>query len=100
MTVVPIDPDPASEVSRLAALARGPEQVVTLTEDGQVVAVMVDPQYYQGLVETLDILSTPGEREEIDAGRAELAEGLDVDGPTALAKYLNRGGNTRPITDE
>ncbi len=64
---------------------------MTLVEEAASGGVLLGADEYEGLLETLDILSAPGEREEIEAGRAE----LDADRssrPTVLARYLRHNG--------
>lgn len=87
MTAVPVDRDPDNEVARLVALARTTHEQVNLTEDGDTVAVVMGAQEYAGLMETLDILSNPGEVEDILASRAELAAGMEIDGATILKRF-------------
>lgn len=51
---------------------------VTIIRAGRPVAVLVSPEDLDGLLETLDVLSTPGELEAIRAGEAEVAAGQTV----------------------
>ncbi|MCD2191728.1 type II toxin-antitoxin system Phd/YefM family antitoxin [Actinomycetospora soli] len=96
MTAVPLDRDGEKDVRALAAHARETHEPVELLEGDQPVAFLLGAQEYEGLLETLDILSTPGEREEIAAGRAELEAGQEIDGATVVAKYLGGGHGSTP----
>jgi antitoxin YefM len=51
----------------------------TITRNGKPVAVIIAVDDMEGLMETLDILSTPGALEEIRAAEAEPAEVVDPD---------------------
>lgn len=89
MTAVPLEQGPRDEALRAAVeLLRREHEDVTVTENGERIAVLVDPDVIDSLRETVEILTTPGELDEIKAGHAELEQGLDVHGPSVLAKYL------------
>ena len=92
MTAVPLDRDGEKDVRALAARARKTHRPVELLEGDQPVAFVVGAEEYEGLLETLDILSTPGEAERIAAGLSELEAGQELDGPAVVAKYLREGG--------
>lgn len=88
MTAVPLEHGPRDEALRAAVdLLRSQHGDVTVTDGGEVVAVLVEPDVLDSLRETVEILTTPGEFGEIRAGEAELEQGLDVDGPSVLARY-------------
>lgn len=48
---------------------------VTITKDGEPVAVIVDPLWYDSLMATLEILSNPELKRQLDAYDAEKAAG-------------------------
>lgn len=89
MTAVPLEHGPRDAALRAAVeLLRGEHQDVTVTEDGEPVAVLVEPDELAMLREVVDILQTPGEAEAIDEGLRDAAEGRVTDGSTALSAYL------------
>jgi antitoxin YefM len=96
MTAVPLDRDGEKDVRALAARARETHEPVQLLEGDRPVAFLVGAEEYEGLLETLDILSNPGELEDIRASREEFARGEGIDGPSALAPFLSRSPRTRP----
>jgi prevent-host-death family protein len=73
--------------SRLLAEVESTHERVTITRQGQPVAVVLSPEDLASLEETLDVLSTPGAAEAISEGDAELDAELDVDGAEVLARF-------------
>lgn len=62
--------------------------VVTVTEGGKPVAVVLSAAEWESIRETLDVLSVPGQAEAIAEGLRDAAEGRLSDGPSALSAYL------------
>lgn len=52
--------------------------------------VLLSPDDLEALEETLDLLSTPGALEEIQAAREELERGEHITAEALRARYLDR----------
>ncbi len=63
---------------------------ILLTRHGRPAAVIMSPDDLASLEDTLELLSDPEGRAEIEAGRQDIAEGRTVTGEDLLAKYLRR----------
>lgn len=64
---------------------------VTITRHGQPVAILVSVDDMEGVEETMDILSTPGEYEAISEGLRQADRGEYVDKDALKARYGFRG---------
>ena len=51
---------------------------ITITRNGRPAAVLINPDELEGLEETLDILSSPGELDAINAAMAEIDAGQGI----------------------
>ncbi len=89
MTTVPL-----GEVKdRLSEYIAGVERThdrVTITRHGRPAAVLISPDDLAALEETVDILTTPGSREAIAEGRADLAAGRVADNDALRARFAPR----------
>lgn len=63
---------------------------VVLTRNGRPAAILVSFDDLEALEDTLDLLSDPQARKEIDQARAEIAKGHVVEAAQLRAKYLDR----------
>jgi prevent-host-death family protein len=63
---------------------------ILLTRHGRPAAVIMSPDDLASLEDTLELLSDPEARAEIEAGRQDLAEGRTVTAEELRAKYLRR----------
>jgi antitoxin YefM len=66
------------------------QEHVIVTRRGKPVALIMSPDEYEGLEETLDILSTPGALEQIRRADAEIDAGNWVSAAELRAKYLKK----------
>jgi antitoxin YefM len=66
------------------------QEHVVVTRRGKPVALIMSPDEYEGLEETLDILSTPGALEQIRQADAEIDAGNWVSAAELRAKYLKK----------
>jgi prevent-host-death family protein len=63
---------------------------VVITRHGQPAAVLISPDDLAALEETVDVLTTPGAREAIAEGLADLAAGRVVDNDALRARFASR----------
>ena len=63
---------------------------VILTRNGRAAAVLLSPDDLEALEETLDLLSTPGALEEIQAACEELERGEHITAEALRARDLDR----------
>jgi prevent-host-death family protein len=61
---------------------------VILTRNGEAAAVIMSPEDLEALEETLDLLSSPGALEDIQAARRELDAGEYLSAAQLRARYL------------
>jgi antitoxin YefM len=66
------------------------QEHVIVTRRGKPVALIMSPDEYEGLEETLDILSTPGALEQVRQADAEIDAGNWVTAAELRAKYLKK----------
>lgn len=64
---------------------------VTITRHGKPAAILIAVEDMEGIEETLDILSTPGESEAIQEGLAQADRGEYVDAEELRARYGSAG---------
>lgn len=62
---------------------------IVLTRNGVPAAVLMSPHDLQALEDTLDLLSDPGARNEIEAARREIEAGDALTADELRAKYLD-----------
>lgn len=62
---------------------------IVLTRNGVPAAVLISPADLQSLEDTLDLLSDPAARAEIEAARGEILAGQTFAAADLRAKYLN-----------
>ena len=85
---------PLSEIKkRLSEIVDGIEDRhdrVVLTRNGRPAAVLMSPAELESLEETLEILSDPAARRDIEAAESAIAAGDAVDADELRVGYLNR----------
>lgn len=89
MTTVPL----GEAKDRLSEYIAGVERThdrVMITRHGRPAAVLVSPDDLAALEETVDILTTPGAREAIAEGLANLAAGRVADNEALRARFAPR----------
>lgn len=92
MTAVPLG-DAKDRLSEYVSEVARTHDRVTITRHGRPVAVLVSVEDMQGIEETLDILSTPGEHEAIREGREQADRGEYVDSEALKARHGFRSGD-------
>jgi len=90
MTAVPIERD--RDLARLVAPVEESHERITITRDGEPVAVLIDAAELAGLEETVELLNDPEEAAALDEGIADVEAGRVVDGPEVLARFRARRG--------
>jgi prevent-host-death family protein len=90
MTAVPLG-DAKDHLSEYVSEVARTHERVTITRHGQPTAVLVSVEDMEGIEETLDILSTPGEYEAIQEGLEQAERGEYVDAEALKARYGSAG---------
>ena len=75
-------------------VAKRPEEPIVVEKRGKRVMVLVDADYFEGLIETLDILSDPQAMADIRAGLADIAAGRMISHAEVAKEF---GLNVGPI---
>ncbi len=73
---------------------RNPERPIIVEKHGKPAIVLMDARYYEGLLETLDLLSDPRAMAEIRRGIADVKAGRLVD-HAEVKKEFGLGSSTR-----
>ena len=92
MSAVPLEGD--SDVGRLAAEVERSHERVTLTRDGEPVAVVISAAELAGLEDTLEMLRNPEEAAAVDEGIADADDGGLHDEDDVLADLRRRRDDT------
>lgn len=92
MTVVPLG-DAKDHLSEYVSEVARTHDRVTITRHGQPAAILVSVDDMDGIEETLDILSTPGEYEAIHEGLQQAERGEYVDVEALKARHGFRPGD-------
>lgn len=82
--------DVKARLSELIDQVQREHDRVVVTRNGVPAAVLVSTEDLQALEDTLELLSDPTARDEIDAARKELAAGDAVGADELRSKYLQR----------
>jgi prevent-host-death family protein len=90
MSAVPLG-DAKDHLSEYVSEVARTHERVTITRHGQPTAVLVSVEDMEGIEETLDILSTPGEYEAIQEGLEQAERGEYVDAEALKARYGSAG---------
>jgi antitoxin YefM len=86
MTSIPLS-EAKDKLSALVESAETTHEIVTITRHGREVAVLMAKEDLDSLHETLFWLSQPGVRQDVDASRAEDAEGTTMSGKDLRADF-------------
>lgn len=90
MTAVPIERDSDGHISRLVAPVEESHERVTITRNGEPVAVVIDPRELAGLEDTVALLEDPTQATALDEGIADLDDGRTVSSAEVLARFGRR----------
>ena len=91
MTAMPLENDP--DAGRLAARVERTRERLTLTRDGEPVAVVISAEELAGLEDTLEMLRDPGEAAAVDEGIEDVTSGRLHDQDDVLADLRRRRGD-------
>lgn len=80
--------DAKAHLNEIVDALQDTTEEVVITRNGVPVAVIHDMNAWEGLLETIDIMHTPGAVDEIKAAHAEIAAGNYVTGEELRKKYL------------
>ena len=79
-----------AHLSEIVDRVEGQHDRVTLTRNGRPAAVLISPDDLEALEDTVELLTDPRAREEIERARVDLAEGKGIGADELRAKYLNQ----------
>lgn len=77
-----------AHLSAIVDRVEGQHHRVTLTRNGRPAAVLMSPEDLDTLEDTLDLLSHPQARAEIQRAREEIARGKGISAEELRARYL------------
>lgn len=89
MTVMPLA-DARAHFSAMMDEVRDTHERVVITRNGRPEVVMMSVDDLESIEETLDVLSTPGLSERLDAAAEEIDAGDFATGDEIAAKYLRK----------
>lgn len=92
MSALPLEHDPVA--GRLAARVERERERLTLTRDGEPVAVVISASELAGLEDTLELLRNPDDAAAVDEGIADLVAGRVHDEDDVLADLRRRRRDT------
>lgn len=76
--------------SELIERIQNEQERITVTKNGEPVAVLIHPDELESIEETLDIVSNPEAMAEIHQAEKDFAEGNFIDGDQLRAIYLDK----------
>jgi antitoxin YefM len=79
-----------ARLSEIVDRVEGQHERVTLTRNGRPAAVLISPEDLEALEDTLDLLSDPSVRAEIERARKDIAAGKGLDAETLRRRYPER----------
>lgn len=82
--------DVKAHLSEIIDLVESQHERVVITRNGRPAAVILSPTDLAALEESLELLSTPGVLDEIEAAEAEVAGGKFLTAAELRAKYLDK----------
>ena len=88
MTAMPLEDDP--DARRLASRVERSRERLTLTRDGEAVAVVISAEELAGLEDTVELLRDPAEAAAVDEGIADIDVGWLHDDDEVLADLRRR----------
>ena len=88
MTAMPLEDDP--DAGRLASRVERSRERLTLTRDGEAVAVVISAEELAGLEDTVELLREPAEAAAVDEGIADVNAGRLHDEDQILADLQRR----------
>lgn len=82
--------DVKAHLSEIIDLVESQHERVVITRNGRPAAVILSPTDLAALEESLELLSTPGVLDEIEAAETEVAGGKFLTAAELRAKYLDK----------
>jgi antitoxin YefM len=89
MSIIPLD-EVKDHLAEIVDQVQTTHERITITKDGQRVAVLIAFDELDSIEETLDILSTPGAIEQIKQAERDFEEGNMITAEEALAQHRAR----------
>jgi prevent-host-death family protein len=77
-----------ARLSEVVDKVEGQHERIILTRNGRPAAVQISPEDLEALEDTLDLLSDPKAREEIEGAREEIAADQGIDIEELKRRYL------------
>lgn len=77
-----------ARLSEIVDKVEGQHERVTLTRNGRPAAVLISPEDLEALEDTLELLSNPKAKREIERARQEIAKGKGIRPEELKARYL------------
>ena len=82
--------DAKAHLSEIVDSVEETQEHVAITRRGRPAAVLMSVGEYEGLMETLDLMATPGAVDEIKAAHVEVVAGTFLTAAELRAKYLKK----------
>lgn len=82
--------DVKAHLSEIVDLVESQHERVVITRKGRPAAVILSPEDLTSLEESLELLSTPGVLDEIEAAEADITAGKYLTAAELRAKYLDK----------
>ena len=77
-----------ARLSEVVDKVEGQHERIILTRNGRPAAVLISPEDLEALEDTLDLLSDPSAREEIEEAREQIAAAQGIDIEELKRRYL------------
>src|SRR5207249_6527565 len=79
-----------AHLSEIVDRVEGQHERVTLTRNGRPAAVLISPEDLEALEDTLELLSDPKARREIERARSDIAKGKGIGAEELKGRYLGK----------
>lgn len=79
-----------ANLSKIVDRIQAHHERITLTRNGKPAAVLMSPDDLQSLEDTVDLLSDPASRRQIERAQREIAAGKGIGADELRARYLPR----------
>jgi antitoxin YefM len=79
-----------AHLSKIVDRVEAQHERITLTRNGKPAAVLISPDDLEALEDTLELLSDPTARKDIERARKEIAAGKGMRADELAARYLHK----------
>lgn len=79
-----------ARLSEIVDRVEGRHERITLTRNGRPAAILISPDDLAALEDTLELLSDPKARADIERARREIARGKGIKARELRARYLDK----------